>query len=1714
MAACRSWCVAAAIGLTAGLWGGVAPASGQGALGASGLSPLRGTHSVVPFEHVDPFSGNLLLTFTDLELPGNAGLNLRVQRVYNSKIHRDYHDTPNHFKPRRWVGLGWSLHFGRVLHASTPGQRAIEMGDGSGHALYNALPGDPDNTFGNLVTAELWRYNASTHTLRLPNGLIYVFGHIGAVDADEGQVRYVTEIRDQYNNKLQFQYFASNQGPTDGVKQITQIIDSQTRVVTFTVTPLVYGYALATMQYAGRTWTYTHIEPSGHPTQVWLTGTSGPVAGTSWTFTYRTTLPGPELLTVAGPLGGEVRYTYGDINTHVWDYDTTLSTRGVFSRTIGLTPGASNGTWSFAYRTGPYENISVVTGPTRRETYRYRGIGLHQGGGMAEFAPWLVGAIDRQTVEDLSSNVLQESLTTWGWSLPVSDDNVEPLPSGVWGAPEVRKAIVLQTTLTQGPRIWHSVFTYDDTLPYRYNDYFRPKQVVSWYHPLPARARTTTQTFWYGTGSTPYIRDRVASTTVSVGSQSLVSSATYQAATGFPTQQTVRGVSTSFTRTTQGNVSTVTDAAGKTTTFTYNYGVVATIDAPNAGLTTGADVTRTISADGTVAVETVGPLNGGLTTTFKYDDLMRVTRVTPPGDAEFTEFSYAAAAGGYSQQKRGGTHVRTYVDGFGRPIRTQDAHGVQTRQEYDAIGRVTRSYLPYTTGTGTRSVAYEYDALDRPTRQVAADGTSQTLYTYNGTETWITDPEGRKTVYHYYSDSGPGGGQLEMVRDAANQETTYTYDAAGALTATAGPVSGIRTWTYNSAGRLISETHPESGTTTYTWNPVGTLASVTTPLSETLTYTYDNAHRLVGRDAPGTSYDLSVTYDALGRVSQRTFGGVTTATQFDTAGRPSQRADTVDGITFGSTYTYDNLDRLITLKYPSWHTATYEYAAAGRLTAVKWLGAPYATFTYDAETGNLTSYTTGPVKHAITYDTRDRVDLLSAGPVTAPNTLSLDYGYDRASLVTTIGDARPGHSQTFGYDPLGRLTSAQGVYGAITWTYAANGDRLTEGRAPHGSFTYDYANPSRRLQQITGLASASFTYGADGRTLTYTHASGTTSFGYTATGLPTQVTAPGASLLNVYDADEWRIKRQVTVGTAVTTDYSLRSALGASTLSRYRKSCATGALEWTADTIYAGGRLLGAFEADLSSPVVEFVSPSSSPNENVGSVGAGVRVTTATGAALACPVTVRWETPVTPSSGTATPGADYTPVTAGMMTFPAGAASGTVIGAFVPVVNDTLDEPTETFVVRLTGATSAVLGAVTSHVVSILDDDPPVAVKVLATSANESAGTVRVYVQLSGVSGYTVTATVTTTPGEAVATHDYVHTSAVLTFDPGTVERFFDVPLVNDAYAEPNEKFSFVLSGLTHATAGAIGQVTIVDDDGRREAIDPTLPGDYFALAHTSTSDATYLLIYNPHPVAVTARVTYVQPSGKGVKRTYALSAKQRIGLHVNADPFVIANTPHAAVVQTQDAARPLVAELSNYHGSGWPAGEATEGVRPSSTWLFAEGATGLSVNFQESFAIFNPSDEAVNVAMTFYGATGAVLLTKTVPISAGPGVTRVAVNPDLPTSEHSTRLVATGRDTGQPRGIVAERLMRWNSQIEGHRSAGVPAAQGSWAFAEGGKGSSRRTWRCGTRPRWRRRCGSRTGTRTGRSTPRTWASRLWAGWWWPRRRRYRPAGSGWRSTR
>jgi hypothetical protein len=73
---------------------------------ARGFPQDHETFSQLPCEHIDPLTGNLLLTFTDLVLPGNAGFDLRIQRTYNSKIYAGYTTFGEILRDNSWVGIG------------------------------------------------------------------------------------------------------------------------------------------------------------------------------------------------------------------------------------------------------------------------------------------------------------------------------------------------------------------------------------------------------------------------------------------------------------------------------------------------------------------------------------------------------------------------------------------------------------------------------------------------------------------------------------------------------------------------------------------------------------------------------------------------------------------------------------------------------------------------------------------------------------------------------------------------------------------------------------------------------------------------------------------------------------------------------------------------------------------------------------------------------------------------------------------------------------------------------------------------------------------------------------------------------------------------------------------------------------------------------------------------------------------------------------------------------------------------------------------------------------------------------------------------------------------------------------------------------------------------------------------------------------------------
>ena len=85
--------------------------------------------------------------------------------------------------------------------------------------------------------------------------------------------------------------------------------------------------------------------------------------------------------------------------------------------------------------------------------------------------------------------------------------------------------------------------------------------------------------------------------------------------------------------------------------------------------------------------------------------------------------------------------------------------------------------------------------------------------------------------------------------------------------------------------------------------------------------------------------------------------------------------------------------------------------------------------------------------------------------------LDRSYGYSLVNNIVSITNhLDTSRSQTFGYDPLQRLTDATGVYGDIDYTYDAVGNRLTRAIVEATgtlSETYAYDTASNRLLSVT-----------------------------------------------------------------------------------------------------------------------------------------------------------------------------------------------------------------------------------------------------------------------------------------------------------------------------------------------------------------------------------------------------------------------------------------------------------------------------------------------------------------------------------------------------------------------------------------------------------------------------------------------------------------------
>ena len=193
-------------------------------------------------------------------------------------------------------------------------------------------------------------------------------------------------------------------------------------------------------------------------------------------------------------------------------------------------------------------------------------------------------------------------------------------------------------------------------------------------------------------------------------------------------------------------------------------------------------------------------------------------------------------------------------------------------------------------------------------------------------------------------------------------------------------------------------------------------------------------------------------------------------------------------------------------------------------------------------------------------------------------------------------------------------------------------------------------------------------------------------------------------------------------------------------------------------------------------------------------------------------VTVGYETadPVGSAGPVAGAGIDYESAS-GTLTFAPGEVSRTI---GVSVIDDSLDEPDETFALVLSDLRGAALGR-GSALGTIRDDDEPPALSIAGDTGREDVGELVFSVTLMARAPTEVTVNYATMDDTAIAGDDYGRVEGTLTFAPGETAKTIRVAVVDDAVDEADEEsFAVTLSGPSGATlAHALATGVIRDDD-------------------------------------------------------------------------------------------------------------------------------------------------------------------------------------------------------------------------------------------------------------------------------------------------------------
>lgn len=730
-------------------------------------------------------------------------MDLTIVRSYNSSSV----DPANPTQPRMSAGLGWTLHFGRILKSrnsypclnqnleSVSDNPILELPDGSRQLLTFTGQNSPL-----MITTQRWKAMCSTSGIGLvvtsPDGMVYDMTQaLGSGSTANPMYEWHTKkITDRNGNYININYASASSA------EIRSISTSDGRSASFTYIDSGKTTArISSITSAGQTYDYSY-KPSGIAGVYQLSTVTRPDNAT-WEYDYSENngaSAGSYLMRSATtPQGGSITYTYDFV---FFDSQSNPASK---SNVVSKKSMSTGGIWSFDYSPGGNSSLDTtrVTSPEGTTTYKHIGPNYAGAGSI-----WKVGLLIQKRIGDE-----QTEQYTWSGQRISTETYVRP------GAFVTR----FDYLETNAPLLTRKTITRDgasyDTAYSNFDSYGNPRTITE--SGTRGGDRTTTVSYYTNTSKWIIRQPQNESSSGHSITRDFDSS-------GNMTNETKNGASISRTYDSAGNVSSATFPRSLMHSYSnYSRGV-----AQNESQPEGISITREVSNAGNVTSETIG----GETTRYGYDSMNRITSVDYP-EGNNVNISYTSRS---RTATRGSLTETINYNSFGR-VFSVTRGGISTSYSTDALGRTT-----FISNPGSSSgTSYSYDILDRVTQIRNPDGTSKFI-NYGSSSKSVRDENGNTTI-NYYRAYGDPDKKFLMAITTPDSSASMDYDRNSKDLITSAKQAGItRHYSYNSSGYMISATHPETGTTSYGRDAAGNMTSKNVGSSGTTTYSYDSQNRL------------------------------------------------------------------------------------------------------------------------------------------------------------------------------------------------------------------------------------------------------------------------------------------------------------------------------------------------------------------------------------------------------------------------------------------------------------------------------------------------------------------------------------------------------------------------------------------------------------------------------------------------------------------------------------------------------------------------------------------------------------------------------------------------------------------------------------------------------------------------------------------------------